>query len=125
MKLRKHQSEFALDFAKLIIFAYKQAYELTINEVLRPQEMQDIYVAQGKSWTNKSQHRLKLAGDLNLFKDNKYLATTKAHKELGIYWESLSPYNVWGGRFRDGNHYERRHDTTRKKRLNGKYKKSL
>jgi hypothetical protein len=53
-----------------------------------------------------SQHYQRLAIDLNLFKDGAYLNTTEAHKPFGDFWESLHPMCRWGGRFKDGNHYE-------------------
>ncbi len=58
-------------------------------------------------------HPQRQAVDFNLFIQNEtgawvYQRTSEAHRPLGIHWESLSPYNRWGGRFKDGNHYERR-----------------
>lgn len=60
----------------------------------------------GGSGILKSQHRNRLAIDLNLFKDGAYLSTSKAHKPFGDYWESLHPMNRWGGHWDDGGHYE-------------------
>ena len=54
-----------------------------------------------------SLHYAKCAGDLNLFKDGEYLTDTESHRFLGEFWESLNPENRWGGRYSDGNHYER------------------
>lgn len=125
MTLRQKQSLFAQDFSKLIQYAKKKGYDVTLNEVYRPSIYQKLLIKLGKSWTRKGQHPLKLAGDINLFKDGKYLSTSTAHRFLGRYWESLSPYNVWGGRFKDGNHYERRHDYQRKVLRGGKYARDL
>lgn len=36
-----------------------------------------------------------------------YVTSTAQHRPLGEAWENLGPLNRWGGRFRDGNHYER------------------
>jgi hypothetical protein len=60
-----------------------------------------------------SLHRIRLAVDLNLFKDGKYLKDTDDHQELGEYWESIGGF--WGGRFRnaDGNHYSLEHNGMR------------
>lgn len=52
-----------------------------------------------------SLHELKLALDLDLFRDGNYLADTEAHRPLGEYWETLHPLCRWGGRWGDGNHY--------------------
>lgn len=53
----------------------------------------------------KSGHKLRLAVDLNLFRDSKFLDSTEAHRELGEWWEKQHPLARWGGRFNDGNHY--------------------
>ena len=125
MTLRQKQSLFAQDFAKLIQYAKKQGYAVTLNEVYRPSIYQKLLIKLGRSWTRKSQHALKLAGDLNLFKDGKYLANSSDYRVLGRFWESLSSYNMWGGRFHDGDHFERRHDYPRKVLRGGKYARDL
>jgi len=123
--LRQKQSEFALNVVKLLKFMDDRGYEFTLGEVYRPSYVQRFLIKIGKSWTKNSQHSLKLAIDVNLFKNGKYLSSSSAHHECGKYWESLSLYNVWGGRFRDGNHYEMRHDLPRNRLRRGKYHKSL
>jgi len=125
MTLRQKQTEFVKDVQKLLRYAFAQGYDVTFGEVYRSQPMQKWYVDHGLSWTMKSQHGKKLAIDLNLFKDGQYLSKSYQHKKLGKYWESLSPWNVWGGRFNDGNHYERRHDFPRRSLRGGKYKNDL
>ena len=94
MSLREDQSIFVLMVSKLITFAYEHGYELSFG---------DAYAKTGH--TKLSFHYKRLAIDLNLFKDGKYLTTTEAHRPLGEYWESLG--GTWGGRFKnaDGNHY--------------------
>jgi hypothetical protein len=79
--------------------------------------MAAIYARNGKG-ISKSQHLVRLAADLNLFKDGVYLPQSQDHKPFGDYWESLDPLNRWGGDWdgddqvdpddNDGNHYERR-----------------
>jgi hypothetical protein len=57
----------------------------------------------GQAW---SAHKQRLAVDLNLFLDGKYLSDTESHRMFGEYWKSIDPENhVWGGDFKDGNHY--------------------
>ena len=92
--LREQQSKFARMVADLIIKAYALGYELTIG---------DVWARSGHS--AKSFHYKKLAIDLNLFRDGRYLSSTEAHRDLGEFWESLG--GTWGGRFKhpDGNHY--------------------
>ncbi len=96
MMLREKQSKFTLMVSKLIQWAYDQGYELTFG---------DAYARSGHM--PNSLHYSRLAIDLNLFKDGKWLDKTEDHKPLGEYWESLG--GSWGGRFRDGNHYSLEH----------------
>lgn len=90
--LREKQSEFVRKVSLLILYAYEQGYELTFG---------DAYASTGHKIG--SFHYKRLAIDLNLFKDGKYLEETKDHKVLGQFWESIG--GTWGGRFEDGNHY--------------------
>lgn len=56
-----------------------------------------------------SNHKIKLAIDINLFKDGKFLQLTEDHKIFGEWWEKQHPLCCWGGRFNDGNHYSLEH----------------
>ena len=113
MTLREKQSKFVLMLSRLIAFAYSRGYELTLGDAYR-----DDRVHYGHP---NSLHRIRLAIDLNLFKEGKYLHGTEDHRELGEYWESIG--GSWGGRFRespagagngfDGNHYSLEHDGVR------------
>ena len=95
MTLRQKQSQFARMFARLILHAEILGYEVTLDYGRR---CDDCLVGH-----KDSLHKLKLAHDINLFKDNRFLSSTKAHEPLGLYWESIG--GSWGGRFEDGNHY--------------------
>lgn len=92
MTLGQRQEEFSILLAKLISFAYERGYKIRMGDVL----------AKDGHKLN-SNHYIKLAADLNLFRNGKYLTRSEDHKELGEYWESLG--GSWGGRFGDGNHY--------------------
>ena len=92
MTLGQKQRKFARMVADLIIHAYDNGYELTFG---------DAWAQTGHK--QDSNHYIRLAIDLNLFKDGVYLTTTEAHKPLGEFWESMG--GAWGGRFNDGNHY--------------------
>ena len=92
MSLRKKQSEFVRKVSLLILFAYEKGYELTFG---------DAYAHDGHC--DDSFHYQRLAIDLNLFKDGKYLTKTNDHLPLGLFWESIG--GSWGGRWDDGNHY--------------------
>lgn len=109
--LMNAQSLFLIDFCKLIAFAVEEGFTVTAGELLRPVEMQEIYVRTGRSKTMNSKHLEKLAGDLNFFIFGKYVSDKKVLQVLGDYWESLSPKNSWGGNwnsFKDCPHFERK-----------------
>jgi hypothetical protein len=81
--------------ALLIQYAYELGYELTFGDCYR-----DPRCDYG---SEVSFHKKRLAIDLNLFKNGRYLTSTKSHEPLGLFWESIG--GTWGGRFDDGNHY--------------------
>lgn len=112
MTLRQKQSLFVKLVAKLIYYAYSQGYELTFAEAYRSPEEAARLAKAGKGIV-KSLHTQRLAIDLNLFKDGKYLTSTEAHRFLGEWWERQSGPDftcAWGGRFKDGNHYSIEHE---------------
>lgn len=96
MTLGQHQEAFTRDLVKLLSKAFELGYEVRMGEVLRPIEMQQLYVKQGRSKTMDSDHIKKLAADMHFTKDG----VLSYPKELGEYWESLSQYNRWGGSWR-------------------------
>lgn len=108
MTLSQQQRLFTRLIATLILHAYSQGYELTFGDAYRdPRLHGEVGVKRGYSAAN-SLHKSRLAVDLNLFKNGKYLEDSAAHKTLGEYWESLHPLCTWGGNFKptpDGNHY--------------------
>jgi hypothetical protein len=89
--------------ALLILHAEQLGYEVTLGDAFRGPNV--------KRGLKNSLHRLKLAIDLNLFRDGRYLKSTQAHKPLGLYWESIG--GTWGGHFDDGNHYSLKHKGVR------------
>jgi hypothetical protein len=105
MSLRKTQSEFARLVADLIRTAYELGYEVTLGDAYRdPRLHGDMGVKLGYGHP-KSAHKIRLAIDLNLFKDGEFLEGSEAHRELGEWWEKQHSLARWGGRFNDGNHY--------------------
>ena len=97
--LREKQSRFAVMAAKLILRADELGYSVTLGDAYR-----DSRCDYGHP---NSLHRRRLAIDLNLFRDGKFLQLTDDHLPLGMFWESLG--GSWGGRFSDGNHYSLEH----------------
>lgn len=104
--LLERQMLFAKLLPRLLDEIYNSGYSCTLGECHRPPEMVEIYAARGSGSTS-SVHPLKLAIDIHLFRNDKYLEDTLSHKPLGNYWKSLHPYTRWGGDFPrpDGNHY--------------------
>lgn len=108
MTLREKQSKFVRMLADLLEFAHARGYEFTLGDAYRdPRVHGAVGQRVGYSSAN-SLHKERLAIDLNLFKDGKFLTSTKDHEPLGIYWESIG--GAWGGRFNDGNHYSLEHN---------------
>lgn len=90
---------------RLIDFAYANGYELSLGDAYRdPRTHGAMGIAKGYGHP-KSNHKIRLALDLNLFKGGKFLQGTLDHRPLGEFWEGLHPLCRWGGRFADGNHY--------------------
>ena len=94
-ELSNKQFEFSLMLGKLIIYIYDQGYKATFG---------DVYAQSGHK--NQSNHYLRLAADLNLFLDGKWLdkgkEMEKAHGLFHDKWDEL------GGSKRiqnDLNHY--------------------
>ena len=109
MTLGDKQRLFSKLIAELITWAYAEGYEITCGDFFRsPRAFGPMghRIAYGRKSSN---HKLKLAGDLNLFKDGEYLQTTEAHRPLGEKWESMHELCSWGGHFNDGNHYSLEH----------------
>jgi len=96
MTLREKQSTFVRMIAKLIDYATTCGYELTFGDAYRDKRCPYGSV--------RSKHSERLAVDFNLFIDGEYKTATEDHSPLGKYWESIG--GTWGGRFKDGNHYE-------------------
>ena len=91
---REAQSRFCFMVSILIQVGYSLGYEITFGESFDDDNMGHM---------KNSLHYIRLAQDLNLFKDGKFLTTTEAHAPLGEFWEKIG--GSWGGRFSDGNHY--------------------
>lgn len=108
---RQKQSRFALDISKLIIHAYELGYQLTVGEFWRTPEQAKWNAAQGIG-TSNSLHIERMAADLNLFKDGRFITDDEGHKELGAWWKALGPDYRWGGDFtrKDFNHYSIAHE---------------
>ena len=104
--LRQKQSRFAYMVALLILQCYQRGYEVTLGEAHRSDAEAERLAKAGKGIAN-SVHRNRLAIDLMLFKDGKYLTTTEEYREIGQWWKAMG--GTWGGDFKDGNHFSFEH----------------
>lgn len=104
-KYKQSQINFLQAVAKLIIWAGRNGYDLTLGDGYRaPSVFGPLGVKKGYGEAN-SKHKERLAVDLHLHVDGKYQPSSEAHRPVGEKWESLG--GTWGGRFakKDGNHY--------------------
>ena len=110
MTLRQKQSLFVKLVCRLLIRAQGWGYELTFGDAHRSRDEQERLAELGVGANvDDSCHPLKLAIDMNLFRDGRYLRSTESHRRLGEWWEQQHPLCRWGGRFGDGNHYSLKH----------------
>ena len=109
MTLGQKQELFAELYAKLIMYAISCGYSVRLGDVFRDERVHGKMGEKVGYGHQFSVHKLKLAGDVNLFKNGKFLTTTEDHRPLGEWWEKQHPLCRWGGRFNDGNHYSRAH----------------
>ena len=90
--------------ALLILFAYQKGYKLSWG---------DAYAKTGHKIN--SNHYIRLAVDLNLFKDGEFLTESEDHKELHDFWDSIGGAerikDEWVGKGKlggkDGSHGDR------------------
>ena len=105
MKLGAKQELFSELMAAHVTWLYSKGYKVRSGD----------YFAHDRH-RRGSCHFIKLAADLNLFKDGEYLIETEDHRESGEMWESRHELCRWGGNWDkddhpgepgedDGNHY--------------------
>jgi hypothetical protein len=110
MRLGAKQELFAELFIEHCMWLITNGYKIRFG---------DIWAREGHKMN--SNHYIKLAGDLNLFRDGRFLTKTSEHEESGRMWESRHDLCRWGGNWdkdawseeageNDGNHYSLIHD---------------
>ena len=105
MKLGKQQELFMRLVPRLIDKAHALGFDVRGGDLFRDPRSHGKFgkrLAYGNAF---SCHKLKLAIDLLLFKDGRYLTDTENYRELGEWWEEQHELCCWGGRFNDGNHF--------------------
>lgn len=112
MKLGKKQELFSRLLPRLIDKAHELGFEVRMGDVFRDPRLHGAHGEYGRRHVyghKRSNHKLKLAVDLNLMRSGRLVTSTKGHKELGEWWEQQNELCRWGGRFKDGNHYSLEH----------------
>lgn len=110
LTLLEKQQIFAAKAAQLIQEAMRLGYRVTLGEAWRSPQEAERLAALGKG-IKTSLHIQRLAIDLNLFRDGKWLSRTEHYRPLGEWWERQSEAGIdcaWGGRFTerpDGGHF--------------------
>ncbi|WP_170000592.1 M15 family metallopeptidase [Campylobacter sp. RM9328] len=110
MTLGNHQEAFMQDVANILAYLHDNGYTVRGGDLQRSKEQQKIYFNQGKSKTLKSNHLLKCAVDLHIFRNGRLLQDKHDLQAIGDYWEALNNLNRWGGNFKtflDVPHFER------------------
>lgn len=129
------QQKFATEVSKLILHIDSQGFAVTLGESYRTlvqaevnaltlydrliiegmlgQKFPDLATAIGKS-TNMgiagSVHKLRLAQDLNLFKDEIPLTSPVDYEPFGTWWKSQGDEYRWGGDWGDADHFSFEHN---------------
>ena len=104
MTLNEQQWKFSRLVAELIQEANHQGFEVSLGEAHRPAITAAFYALKGIG-VKDSFHGKRLAIDIMLFRDGKYLTNQRDYLGLGIWWQSRG--GTWGGFFKraDGNHF--------------------
>lgn len=109
MTLGEKQRLFAGLVGDLLQHIYECGYEVSLDWAYRPPEVAAHYADLGIG-IRSSLHTLKLAIDLNLFREGMWLRSIEDWRDFGEWWEKQNPLCCWGGRFGDGNHFSLEHE---------------
>jgi hypothetical protein len=107
MTLVEKQAYFSSMVAKLIQQAQTMGFQVTLGEAWRPKETAQLYAKDGRG-IKDSNHTLRLAIDLNLFRGGILCTNPDDYEPLGVWWEKQSSPDIeccWGGRFLDADHF--------------------
>lgn len=110
MTLGQKQRLFMRLLPRLLDKLHELGYEASEGDGFRDSRAFGKLGEKGPYGNRFSCHKLRLALDINLFRDGKYLDKSDDHKELGEFWEGLHELTAWGGRWGDGNHYSITHE---------------
>lgn len=109
MTLGAKQELFMKLLPRLIDRMHEAGFQVRGGELERSKAQAAANAASGAGIAN-SLHIVRLAIDLHLFKDGKYLSSGVEHMPFGTYWKSLHHLCRFGGDFGDANHYSISHE---------------
>jgi hypothetical protein len=117
MALSGKQSYFANCVPWLIEHARQLGYAVTLGEAWRSPETCELYAKEGKG-IRCSNHDLRLAIDLNVFKNGAYSTNPEDYRALGEWWKLQTPPDdavtfCWGGDWGDFDHFSFENDGVR------------
>lgn len=110
LTLGEKQELFMRLLPRLIDRAHALGFDVRGGDLFRDARVHGAFGVKRGYGKARSCHKLKLAVDLNLFRDGVLLSLTEDHQALGEWWEKQHELCRWGGRFGDGNHYSLTHD---------------
>ena len=112
MTLGEKQRLFTKLISHLIKWAYVNGFELSFGDAYRDPRIHGALGRQVGYSSAQSNHKRRLACDLNLFIDGDYQTRTEAYRPLGEYWMGLHDLCEWGGEGSraDGNHFSMNHE---------------
>lgn len=114
MTLGEKQRLFARLLADLYSYIYAMGWECTLGDGYRDPRAHGAYGKKVGYSAKHSLHKLRLAQDMNLFVDGKYITNGNhtAYKQIGKFWKDRHGLCRWGGEDgrRDANHFSLSHD---------------
>ena len=99
MSLRAKQSEFARLVPRLIDKAFELGYEVTLGDAYRDPRVHGPMGSKRSYSHPNSAHKVRLAIDLNLFKDGRYITDNEGAHHLASGGRRCTEAR-WGGDFR-------------------------
>jgi hypothetical protein len=101
VKLSDQQYEFGKDVILLLMFLHRNGIKYSLGECWRRPETQKILHEKGYSNVDKGGHQDKLAIDIFMWLNGKFMEYTWENRDrlifVGDFWKSLNQLNVWGG----------------------------
>ena len=115
MKLGEKQKLFTLLVRDLISAIHAMGYECTFGDSYRDPRVHGEYGEKKSYSAAKSNHKLRLAIDLNLFdEEGNYISdgSHSAYQRIGEWWMNRHELCEWGGygERQDANHFSLNHD---------------